>query len=673
MAYSCGLLNLCRSKELAFFGAQLRAAHFFIPKFENEVNVVYKDGDYLCFDAPTGQIRFHEDLKKYYQMLTNFRTEAESLSMIIDSASGPSFALESVSAAMLHFVDANILTPLANYGEYNLVAEDFLKSNTGCALLYEATQNYYNFSNEFQERVNRSASIEKQKASITADRQIQGTGVGVITSDPTMLMLYSSFDKMVAGFQASKAQKAYDEEAMRIDLLAGKTIREALEEQRRNVYGPQAKKAVHLALEEMLKSFCGYLESVNQFHTSCLSGIDEARSNAVMERIETVPSKQALFYTSVQLCPYNLGTFLLAEHNGVVLDEAAKEIMECFGLTDAVVDNIKDREQDRLRNGEWNYSAHQGDIREIAFLTGQSERNVCKSLFLSDYQEDIADYCHIVTTVKSGQTDAITATVRIDTLEEGDMRLAFYSACGFSAYDELSKTYGKPMRSLLALTDAVNEAWITETAKAEQNKAKAKREADRIAAEQAREEERKRKKRVKALTAVLIVAIAAVVAVPRIELQNTYNEATELLADGKYTEAKAIFAELGDYKDSQNLMIESSYRWYKQRLEQGDCSYDVESGFEELGDYKDSAELESEVQYERAVQFMNKGQYASASSLFNKAGEYKDAQDKATEMKYLYAKEKIELGNYYVAKKYLIGLGDYKDSAELLKGLSAMS
>lgn len=663
--------------ELAFFGAWLRAAHFFIPKFKNEVNIVYKDGDYLCFDTPTGQIRFHEDLKKYYQLLTNFRAEAESLSKIIDSASGPSSALESVSTTMLCFVDVNILTPLANYGEYNLVAEDFLKSNTGCASLYEATQNYYNFSNEFQESVNRSASIEKQKASITADRQIQGTGVGVITSDPTMLMLYSSFDKMVAGFQASKAQKAYDEEAMRIDLLAGKTIREALEEQRRNVYGPQAKKAVHLALEEMLKSFCGYLESVNQFHTSCLSGIDEARSNAVMERIETVPSKQALFYTSVQLCPYNLSTYLLAEHNGVVLDEAAKEIMDCFGLTDAVVDNIKDRVQDRLCNGDWNYSAHQGDIREIAFLTGQSERDVCKSLFLTDYQEDIADYCRIVSTVKSGQTDAITATIRIDALEEDDMRLAFYSACGFPAYDELSKVYGKPMCSLLALANAVNDAWITETAKAEQEKAKAKREADRIAAEQAREEERKRKKRVKALTAVLIVTIAAIAAwtivVPRIEMKNTYNEATELLADGKYNEARAIFAELGDYKDSQNLVKESSYRWYKQRLEQGDCSFDVETGFEELGDYKDSAELESEVQYDRAIQLMNKEQYMPAYQLFLRAGDYRDALDMADEMKYLYAKRKIESGNYSVAKKYLIGLGDYKDSAELLKGLSAMS
>ena len=156
-------------------------------------------------------------------------------------------------------------------------------------------------------------------------------------------------------------------------------------------------------------------------------------------------------------------------------------------------------------------------------------------------------------------------------------------------------------------------------------------------------------------------------------MKNTYNEATELLADGKYNEARAIFAELGDYKDSQNLMKESSYQWYKQRLKQGDCSFDVETGFEELGDYKDSAELESEVQYERAIQLMNKEQYMPAYQLFLRAGDYRDALDMANEMKYLYAKRKIESGNYSVAKRYLIGLDDYKDSAELLKGLSAMS
>ena len=62
-----------------------------------------------------------------------------------------------------------------------------------------------------------------------------------------------------------------------------------------------------------------------------------------------------------------------------------------------------------------------------------------------------------------------------------------------------------------------------------------------------------------------------------------------------------------------------------------------------------------------------------AYQLFLRAGDYRDALDMANEMKYLYAKRKIESGNYSVAKKYLIGLGDYKDSAELLKGLSAMS
>ena len=42
LAYSCGLLNLCRSKEPAFFGAWLRAAHFFIlPKIQKWRNSYY--------------------------------------------------------------------------------------------------------------------------------------------------------------------------------------------------------------------------------------------------------------------------------------------------------------------------------------------------------------------------------------------------------------------------------------------------------------------------------------------------------------------------------------------------------------------------------------------------------------------------------------------------------
>lgn len=168
-----------------------------------------------------------------------------------------------------------------------------------------------------------------------------------------------------------------------------------------------------------------------------------------------------------------------------------------------------------------------------------------------------------------------------------------------------------------------------------------------------------------AIIVILVGACAALM--PYVEKQNTYNEAAELLADRKFKEARAIYTELGDYKDSQDLLEESSYQWYKQRLEQGDCSFDVETGFEELGDYKDSAELESEVQYERAIQLMNKEQYMAAHQLFVRAGEYKDAPDKANEMKYLYAKKLIGLGRVGMAEMYLRGLGDYKDSVELLK------
>lgn len=116
---------------------------------------------------------------------------------------------------------------------------------------------------------------------------------------------------------------------------------------------------------------------------------------------------------------------------------------------------------------------------------------------------------------------------------------------------------------------------------------------------------------------------------------------------------------------------QNTYNEYRQRLEQGDYSIDVETGFEELGDFKDSAELVLETRYQRAMSYMNNSTanntYLSAYRLFSKVGDYKDAPEQATEAKYLYAKGLLDRERYVMAEKYFIGLGDYKDSAELLE------
>ena len=100
---------------------------------------------------------------------------------------------------------------------------------------------------------------------------------------------------------------------------------------------------------------------------------------------------------------------------------------------------------------------------------------------------------------------------------------------------------------------------------AEKIEAKRKEEAKRIERERIAEEKRKaaeaRKKKNK-LLAMIITPIVAVVLVFVIVLttviipNNKYNEAVALMDAGKYGEAIAAFAELGDYKDSEDRFSE---------------------------------------------------------------------------------------------------------------------
>ena len=92
------------------------------------------------------------------------------------------------------------------------------------------------------------------------------------------------------------------------------------------------------------------------------------------------------------------------------------------------------------------------------------------------------------------------------------------------------------------------------------------------------------------LVSVLSLAIIAMlifcVVVPLVK----YNHAQELLENGKYDLAYTAFADLGDYSDSQDKLIETRYLQAVDYRKAGE--YDVANSiFESLGDYRDSKAL----------------------------------------------------------------------------------
>lgn len=141
------------------------------------------------------------------------------------------------------------------------------------------------------------------------------------------------------------------------------------------------------------------------------------------------------------------------------------------------------------------------------------------------------------------------------------------------------------------------------------------------------EEERKRKLHlligasVAAVVILLIVLISCVI-VP----SNRYKEACELLDNGAYDQARAIFIDLDDYKESRELAQECLYQKAASLVEQGEYDLAIPL-YQQLGNYYDSAELLLSTKYKKAKKLQEDELYKDAYLAFTELDDYKDSSD----------------------------------------------
>lgn len=106
-----------------------------------------------------------------------------------------------------------------------------------------------------------------------------------------------------------------------------------------------------------------------------------------------------------------------------------------------------------------------------------------------------------------------------------------------------------------------------------------------------------------------------------------YKKAQNLYAEGNYAEAAAIFAELGDYEDSKQMVTACAYGEAAVAFEKGDYETAL-AGFTALGDYEDAPERVTACNYQIALAAYENGDFATALSLFTQLGDYEDAADR---------------------------------------------
>ena len=238
--------------------------------------------------------------------------------------------------------------------------------------------------------------------------------------------------------------------------------------------------------------------------------------------------------------------------------------------------------------------------------------------------------------------------------------------------------------SIAGLTDArdwfyLNAGYCNCAELAEQ--AKEKRDCLMAEKEAAEQEATKKKKRITAIVAaVMATVIALVIVVTQVVIPTVkYNTAVNLMKAGQYDEAILAFKAMDGYKDSAELLTQSTNeRDYLQAvalMNQGQYT-DAIKIFDKIIAYGDSLtqklycqDAQNAIDYETAILLMSEENYSIAISMFEKINGYKDSNEKIAECQnsikendYNEAVALMSDGKYIDAYLKFTRLNGYKDS-----------
>lgn len=156
-----------------------------------------------------------------------------------------------------------------------------------------------------------------------------------------------------------------------------------------------------------------------------------------------------------------------------------------------------------------------------------------------------------------------------------------------------------------------------------------------------------------------IIAIICVTVIPAKINEKNYSSAAQLMSEEKYADAVNVYAELGDYEDSEEKLKAAKYA-YASQLEKEEKYEDAKAIYSELKNYEDSMAKVSSCTYNIALNALDSGKFDDAKALFESISDYADSKDKALECVY-------QKGISFVAEK------KYAEAIEIFEGLENYS
>ncbi len=163
------------------------------------------------------------------------------------------------------------------------------------------------------------------------------------------------------------------------------------------------------------------------------------------------------------------------------------------------------------------------------------------------------------------------------------------------------------------------------------------------------------------IAAVLAVVVIGCVLIPVLGRGSRYSKAEKALKNKNFSEAYALFEELGSFRDSEERALDVRYREAHSLLESGehDAARQI---FLDLGSYGNSENLASECLYQKALYLLGNGSHDEAYRLFQQLGNYEDSKDMVREVLYQQALQTMSDKDYPAAYDQLTRLDGYKDA-----------
>lgn len=175
----------------------------------------------------------------------------------------------------------------------------------------------------------------------------------------------------------------------------------------------------------------------------------------------------------------------------------------------------------------------------------------------------------------------------------------------------------------------------------------------------------------------LVLIVIGIFAVMEIRQANEYDQATSMLSQQSYADAKEKFESLGSYRDSsEKAMLCQQHLDYELALSHmSDGEYETaQQEFKDLVPFEDSADMVAEcqryIEYNSAEGLAVEMNYAEAEGIFRSlaADSFLDSEERANECAYALAEGFLAAGENYKAYKAFLGLGGFGDSADRALG-----